>query len=244
MRQGPVVGMIELDIGVDQIDRGPTDRQPPHAQVHVTACEGDDRVCAVLSISPHALERHRLRMERLVDRDLFPILQEPLPEISLLVQQADALERHPEVAPLLEVIARENPQAARVDRDRRVDSELGAEVGDPTVSDVAVGVEEPAAPGSHHVLEFGHHGVVLAQEQRVGRQRLEPLQIQALQHLHGVLARAYPQRQTEAPEQRTGIGLPRPPQVSGQLVEPSYSGWQYGRLLLVHLAWGGSGSRR
>ena len=54
---------------------------------------------------------------------------EPLPEIALVVVQADADERNAEVRRALDVIAGQDAEAARVDRDRFVQPELGGEVG-------------------------------------------------------------------------------------------------------------------
>ena len=55
---------------------------------------------------------------------------EPLTEIALVVEQADADERDAEIRRALQMIARENPQTARVDRHRFVQPELGREIRD------------------------------------------------------------------------------------------------------------------
>src|SRR5439155_13513801 len=62
--------------------------------------------------------------------DALPILLpavsiEPLPEISLVVVQTDADERDAEIRRALDVIAGEDAETARVDRNRFVEAELG-----------------------------------------------------------------------------------------------------------------------
>jgi hypothetical protein len=53
-----------------------------------------------------------------------------LPEITLVVEQADRDERHAQVAGGLDMVARQHAQAARVDGHRLVDAELGREIRD------------------------------------------------------------------------------------------------------------------
>ena len=70
-------------------------------------------------------------------------LIEPLPEITLVVEQPDADQRHAEIGRRLDVIARQDAEAARVDRQRLVQAELGGEVRDgPRAEDAGV----PPAP--------------------------------------------------------------------------------------------------
>ncbi len=61
---------------------------------------------------------------------LSPVEVQPLLEVSLVVIEPDADERDAEVRGALDVIAGENSEPARVDRQRLVESELGGEVGD------------------------------------------------------------------------------------------------------------------
>ena len=51
-------------------------------------------------------------------------------EVALRIHEADADERHAEVAGFLAVIAGEHAEAAGVDRQRLVQRELGGEIGD------------------------------------------------------------------------------------------------------------------
>ena len=71
---------------------------------------------------------------RLVDVDVVLVLPavavEPLPEVALVVVEPDADERNAEVGGALDVIAGQNAEAARIDRQRLVQPELGGEVRD------------------------------------------------------------------------------------------------------------------
>src|SRR5690606_9697722 len=58
------------------------------------------------------------------------VVADRLPEVSGAVEESDAREGDAEVGGALEVVAREDAQAARVLRQRSVDAELGGEVRD------------------------------------------------------------------------------------------------------------------
>ncbi len=94
-----------------------------------------------------------------------------LVEVALRVHEADADERHAEVARLLAVVAGEHAQPAGVDRQRLVQGELGGEVRDrlrPTSGNVrAHHVSARAARG----VELGERVVVRRQEVGIGRRR-------------------------------------------------------------------------
>ena len=68
-----------------------------------------------------------------------------LAEVAVAIEQADADERQRHVRGGLAVVAGEHAQAARVDAQRLVEAELGAEVGDGPVELVAVVALEPVA---------------------------------------------------------------------------------------------------
>ncbi len=74
-----------------------------------------------------------------------PVGRDSLAEISLRVHEADADERHAEVARLLAVVAGEHAQAACVNRQRLVKRELGTEIGDHLLA-VVIDVPLPPVP--------------------------------------------------------------------------------------------------
>ena len=71
----------------------------------------------------------------MIDVDVFLVLPavaiEALPEVALVVVEADADERDAEIRRALEVIASQDAEAAGVDRHRLVQAELGREVAPP-----------------------------------------------------------------------------------------------------------------
>ena len=58
-----------------------------------------------------------------------PFTIEMLPEIALVVEQADADQRNAEVGGALDVVAGEHAEAAGINRQRLVQAELGGEIG-------------------------------------------------------------------------------------------------------------------
>ena len=105
-------------------------------------------------------ERHRddawrsVRLQRLLDGDVGPVeplvhLELPafgrnrLMEISLGVHEPDADQRHAEVARFLAVIAGEHAEAARINRQRLVNRELGREIRDRRVLQIGKAPRHP-----------------------------------------------------------------------------------------------------
>ncbi len=88
-------------------------------------------------------EACRLRVDRLVVLRLSAGRVDALLEIAAAIEQADADDRDAELGRRLQVVAREDAEPARVDRQGRLDSELHAEVGDEQVGLAAVGSLPP-----------------------------------------------------------------------------------------------------
>ena len=70
-----------------------------------------------------------MRQERRVEFDELLLLgaagRQQLAEVAVAVEEADADDRHAEVAGRLEVVAGQDPEAARVLRQRLAEAELG-----------------------------------------------------------------------------------------------------------------------
>ena len=68
----------------------------------------------------------------MIDVDVVLVLPaveiEPLPEVALIVVQADADERNAEIRRTLDVVPGQNAEAARIDRQRLVNAKLGGKV--------------------------------------------------------------------------------------------------------------------
>ena len=83
-----------------------------------------------LDIDGLAHEPERLRVERLVGLRLAALGREALGEVAAAIEEPDADERDPELRGGLQVVAREHPKPAGVDREARLEAELHAEVRD------------------------------------------------------------------------------------------------------------------
>jgi hypothetical protein len=98
-----------------------------------------------------------------------------LVKVALRIHEADADERHAEVARLLAVIAGEHAEAARINRQRLMQRELRGEVGDGLVADLRHGVRPPGVVRRARRVERRDRPIVDFEEGRVVRGRLELL---------------------------------------------------------------------
>ena len=142
---------------------------------------------------------------------------EPLAEIALAVQQADADHRHPEAAGRFQMVPGQNPETARVLGQRLGDAELGRKVGHldqsraPTVLEPAMDAHVAAEVGVDLAQE-GHESVVLGQ-------RFQPLPGHEREHLDGVVLGEFPQVGVDPAEDVAGPVVPGPSQVERQLLQ-------------------------
>ncbi len=77
-----------------------------------------------------------------------PLARQQLAEVAVAVEEADADDRHAEVAGRLEVVAGEDAEPARVLRQRLAEAELGREVGDRARAHRAASRTSRAPPGA------------------------------------------------------------------------------------------------
>ena len=207
---------VVLDVGVEQQQRHPADLGDPDARrrgVSLGHPHGD------LGRGPVGLAQDRDRqlvgVEHRVALLLPPVARERLPEVAVPVEQADADDRHAEVAGRLEVVAGQDAQAAGVLRQCRGDAELGREVGDGArpvlgqrlVPAVAVAVADQVLV---EVVQPLAEAVVL-------RQLGEPGRGDHAQHARRVAVAAAPELGVDALEEVLGRGVPGPPEVARDL---------------------------
>ena len=118
------VERVGQPVDLEQVERDGADLLAPHG--------GFDRLPGELDRDRDRLadDAHRLRVDRLVVLRLPPGRVDALPEVAAAIEQADADERDPELGGGLEVVARQDAEAAGIDRQALVQPELHAEVGD------------------------------------------------------------------------------------------------------------------
>ena len=113
-------------------------------------------------------ERHGVRVEVGVALLLPAVGRQRLAEVAVAVEEADAHERHAEVAARLEVVAGQHAETARVLGERLGDAELRREVGDRLERRVVAGLEpaiavEVALVLVAHLAEEAHEAGIVDQ---------------------------------------------------------------------------------
>jgi hypothetical protein len=133
-----------------------------------------------------------------------------LAEVALVVEQADGDERQRPIGGLLEDVARQRAQAARVDRQRRVDAVLGAEERHRALGrHLAGGSRGPRQVGGDRLL----HRLPAGDQLGVGGGTLERVRGCLGQQADRVLAAQVPARRIDRAEHLRGARRPRPAQV-------------------------------
>ena len=218
-RQLAVLGRVAFDIRVEQEQRAAPHRHGPYARRDRAGAglDADGDGAAVLR------RRRTDRQRRGVDVEVLLLLAhlvvEALPEVALVVVEADADQRDAEVGGRLDVIAGQDAEAARVDRQRLVQPELGGEVGDrPRPQDAGVAF----APGVARPQIFLEASVGVVDAAVQGQLRgalVDGRDRQLLQQRDRIVPETAPQAGIEVAEQAGRVLVPAPPQVAGQAAQ-------------------------
>ena len=149
---------------------------------------------------------------------LVPVRVDGLAEVAALVQQTHAHERHRHVAGGLDVIARQDAQAAGVDAEALVEAVLGAEVGDGAAQRRAVLAVEPVLTAAGHVTVEGRQDLrVFGLERRVVEQLVPG---DRLREDLDRIAVARPRESVDSAEEGPSPRVPAPPHVVGEAPQP------------------------
>ena len=157
---------VLVEVGIEQKKAHAADAHAPHGGEHRAIAErhGGDRRLAVAR--DRGLDRRVGPVQPLVVFLLPAVDRDALVEIALRVHEADADQRHAEVARFLAVVAGEHAEAAGVDRQRLVQRELGGEVRDDLAVERRAVLRPPRA--------FRRAGFVEAGDRRGRRARETP----------------------------------------------------------------------
>ena len=208
-------------VGVEEEQRHPPHLGPPDVRVQRVLAghvDGDEQRAAV-GLGDER-QRQTVRVEHRVVLTLPPVRAEGLLEVAGLVEQAHPDDRHPEVARRLEVVTREDAQAAGVLRQHLGDAVLRAEVGDARRRLCApVGVLLVPAARLEVVVEIGLGRADPGDEGLVGRQLVQLGGAQLGEQPDRVLPGRGPPVRVDPGEELTGGGVPAPPEVGSQLAE-------------------------
>ena len=158
---------------------------------------------------------------------LLPALgRDALAEVPLRIHEADADERHAEVAGFLAVIAREHAQAAGVDRQRLVERELGARSTRRRSAPRRAELRLPprvARRRAHRIDAPQRAASYSARNAGSAARRARASPAMPLQHHHRVVRGLTPERIVEPPEY-VAAGVPGPPEVVREFGEPGRGG--------------------
>ncbi len=215
-RELAIPGRVLFEIRIEEKELDAAEEHLPHGREDGTVAErhGDD---AGAAIGANGLLDGRVGPVEPHVRFLLPaFLRHGLVKVPLRIHEADADERHAEVARFLAVVSGEHAKAAGIDRKRLVQRELGGEVGDRTF-DVGEALVPPRIVRRARRVKTGDGLVVELQEPFVLRPLLQDVRRDQAQHEHRVVRRLAPQRVVEPAEDLARPGVPRPPQIVGEL---------------------------
>ena len=213
VHQAAVVRVVELEVGVEQVDRHPAHHDAPRAHVHRPARGLHHREERLALGSADRLQRRERDVILVVAVLLPPVGAEALVEVALHVHEPDADQRDADVAGGLAVVAGQDAETAGVDRHRAVQPEFGAEVRDRPRVELGVVPGEPGVLARSLVRHPHHHLVVAAQEIRLAGARRDPLGIHPAEQLQRIVTGHAPEYGIDAAEETARLAIPAPPEV-------------------------------
>jgi hypothetical protein len=220
-RNQAVLGDVFRHVGVEQQYRHAADGRPPDADRDIPV-ERRARDTHLVAIRLHRdRERRITRIDRRIRGHLLAVAIDDLVKIPLPVQQADGHERQIQIAGSLAVIACENAQAARIDREALVPSVLGTEIGDQVVA------LEPVLRrrlGAQVIVERRDDPAVLVDERRVARRVIEDALIDGAQEQPRTALDFAPENRVELAKQLPKRRIPAEPKIAGEIVKPLQRG--------------------
>ena len=159
----------------------------------------------------HALNGQTVEILRFVVGNLLAVHRERLGEVTIAIEETNGAHVYVGVGSLLEVVASEHAETARVNLEDVVETVLHAEVGHRRTLVVGLFV--------HVLAEGGVHFVHLGDEFGVLRHFLQTAVADFVQQLNGVLIYLLPEFLVQAAEEFTALGVPSPPEVVSDLVQ-------------------------
>ncbi len=202
---------VGLVIGIEQEQVGTAHLTLPYARRERAARERDLYRHPVAHLVAYGRDRQLEEVLRLVCGHLTALRRELLGEVSVTVEQTHGHHRHVLVRSLLQIVARQNAQTARIYLKRRVESVLHREVS------------YLGALGSGFLRHVGRklrrHRVETGEELLVVLQLVDTLYRELVQQRDGIAVHGVPERGIDALEQVAGILRPAPPQIARDLLQ-------------------------
>ena len=117
------------------------------------------------------------------------------------------------------MIAGEHAEAARIDRQRLMERELGGEIRDRAGTDLREVAFDPGVVRAARSVETRNRTVVVGDPLGIADRALDRLESDKLKHPHRVVRCQPPQRIVEASKHIPRIAVPAPPQVVRQFMQ-------------------------
>ena len=217
---GAQVVLVFRDIGIQQEQRNAThlgDPDPGPQMCGIGQAQLDQhRVTVGTSEQP---QRQPLRIQGRVGLVLPTVGGQRLPEVPGAVVQADRDQRHPQIGRGLQVVTRQDPEAARIVGQHLGNAELHREVRNGSRHCYARVLLLLIPPRTGQVIvQLARKPVEPVEEPLVQCQLVEPCRVHRTQQCHRVTA-LRPKVQIDGPEQVLRGRVPRPPQVGRQLFQ-------------------------
>ena len=212
------LGRVGFDVGVEQEERDPAHLHAPDRDPHLLGSDRGvhfDRRAVGLE---DALDGQLGRLVLRIDLVLAAALVDPLPAEALPVTVAEEAHRHQRDAKVvgrLEVVAGQDAQPARIDRQRLRDPELEREVAD---HEGRAGVQEGRAAVA--MLSDGGTRRYQGGPRLLGvESALHAVWAQPVEQDDGVVTGLFPELRIQLFEELSNAGVPGPGQVQGQVLK-------------------------
>ena len=233
VRDIAVGNRVLFDVGIQQEQPHLADLHPPDLRHDIAVGQAD------LDAELHAVVAHDRSDRQVIEvgirvlRVLAALDVYGLRKITLAVKKPDADERQRQVARRFAVIAREDAEPARINRQALVKAELGAKVGDQIAFFQAAG-GRGGRRGVAIGIEGGQHPVITRQEYRIGGGADQAVLADSFQEGFRAVTDGVPEGEVQPGKQRARGAIPAVPQVIREFFEPDQplrNAWIYFELI-------------
>ena len=202
---------VAVEVGVEQVELHAAHVDTPHVRVDDASGVGHLEHHRLAVVAEHGLDGQLVEVLRLVVGDLLAVDRERLREVAVFVEEAHGGHVDAAVGGLLDVVAGEHAETARVYLETVAETVLHREVGHR--GDLVV------HRSLHVLLEIGIGLLHLIHQVLVVENFLIALVAELLEQHHGVLSDLAPQVVVEVAEEALALTVPHPPKVFGHLLK-------------------------
>src|ERR1044072_5227389 len=208
--------VVALPVRVEQVERHAPDLDTPSLHAHVAATNEEVDADGLAVTATYKMHRQIADVYLLVRLLLPAVAAQVLTEVAVMIEQADGDKRKAQVARRLQVVAREDAEAARVERQRVMHAELRAEVCDRVLvrESARVACGPSLVPRSHVGVEaFGEKAHALDVD-GVGRHPHQAVLRHLFEQAARVVLALVPDLLVEVAEDGVPVRVPAPPVVA------------------------------